>query len=403
MTHLPATPTCATAVTLVLIAFIVLLLLPLLWPHSLSARFRQINTVRRHWHPRSPDDCPQCSLRSPHQPADLIEIIPWKATRSPRGIKKRLSSEGVSCPNALCTYFGCAVESVHAIVSCGIRGKTDRIRRWKCQACGASVSERKFTPLYHLKTSPTRISLVMALLANGLDPSAASRVFSHDHRTVSRWLSRSGNHAAALHNLYFTHLHCSFLQLDELVTNIRGDAQRTFVWTAIDAATKIIPHVHVGRRTIDDAFAFVHVLRRRLALDHIPIFSSDGLRHYFSALTAHFGSWQLPAPPKRKTIWHVDPRLLFGMLYKIKSGRKLKMLYSHIRYGTRKHWQARTTALGFSGKVQTAFVERANLSLRELIAPWLDVLGPLLIHTSRCRQPSTGGCAATTSRVPTTA
>jgi hypothetical protein len=100
--------------------------------------------------------------------------------------------------------------------------------------------------------------------------------------------------------------------------------------------------------------------------DHVPVFASDGLRHYFSALTAHFGTWQAPESRKRKRTWLVDPRLLFGMLYKVKVGRKLN---SRIRCGTRKQWQDRLTSLGFSGKVQTAYVERANLTLRELIAP----------------------------------
>jgi len=155
---------------------------------------------------------------------------------------------------------------------------------------------------------------VMALLANGLDPSAAARVFRHDHRIISRWLMRGGKHAAVLHDLFFRRLDCSFLQLDELVANIRGDEQHTFVWTAVDAVTKSMPHFHVGRRLITDAFAFVHGLTRRLAPGHVPIFSSDGLRHYFSALTAHFGFWRDPAPGKRKHVWIVDPRLLFGML-----------------------------------------------------------------------------------------
>ena len=69
---------------------------------------------------------------------------------------------------------------------------------------------------------------------------------------------------------------------------------------------------------------------------------------------------------KRARRWLVDTRLLFGMLYKIKLGRKLKELYSHIPCGTHKAWQERALALGFSAKVQTAFVERVNLTLREM-------------------------------------
>jgi IS1 family transposase/transposase-like protein len=366
MTHPSAVSTVAASALAILLVFVVLQLVTFMWPRSLADK---IKWIRRQWHPRTPDDCPQCWLGFPPQPADLVEITPWKATRSPRGARKRLSSEGVSCPNPECVYCGCTVESIHAMVACGVRGKTDAIRRWKCQACSTSVSERKFTPPYHLKTPPSRIFLVMALLANGLDPSAAARVFRHDHRTISRWLTRGGKHASALHDLFFQRLRCSFLQLDELVANIRRDDQRTFVWTAVDAITKIIPHVHVGRRLITDAYAFVHGLTQRLAPGHVPIFSSDGLRHYFSALTAHYGFWCDPAPGKRKRTWRVDPRLLFGMLYKVKVGRKLKELYSRIRCGTRKHWRQRTTAPGFSGQVQTAFVDRANLTLRELIAP----------------------------------
>jgi len=155
MTNLSALNVVATSIFVVLLAFLVLQLGVLLWPHSLAT---QIRRVRRQWHPRTPHDCPHCLAWIPPQPTDLVEIIPWKATRSPRGAKKRLSSEGIACPNPGCTYFGCAVESIHAMVSCGVRGKTDSIRRWQCQACDTSVSERKFTPLYHLKTPPSRIS-----------------------------------------------------------------------------------------------------------------------------------------------------------------------------------------------------------------------------------------------------
>jgi hypothetical protein len=56
-------------------------------------------------------------------------------------------------------------------------------------------------------------------------------------------------------------------------------------------------------------------------------------------------------------------------VYKIKVGRRLRDLYTRVRCGTRRQWQRATRALGFTGKVETAYVERANLTLRELIAP----------------------------------
>ena len=64
------------------------------------------------------------------------------------------------------------------------------------------MTERKYTALYRLK-APVPISLVIALLANGLDPSAA--------------VVREGCHAAMIHDQFFRRLSCAYRQLDKLV------------------------------------------------------------------------------------------------------------------------------------------------------------------------------------------
>jgi len=132
------------------------------------------------------------------QPVDLVEVAPWKATRSRRGSPKRHDSEDIACQNPTCAYHGCRVATVQAIVSDGVRGKTDRIRRWRCQACGTTVTERKHTALYQLKTRPAAICRAMELLANGMDASAVARTERRDERTIRRWLSRGGSQAARL-------------------------------------------------------------------------------------------------------------------------------------------------------------------------------------------------------------
>ncbi len=47
----------------------------------------------------------------------------------------------------------------------------------------------------------------------------------------------------------------------------------------------------------------------------------------------------------------------------------MKFLYSIIRLGSRRFLRQFLLGLGLSGLVQTSYVERANLTLRELIAP----------------------------------
>lgn len=59
----------------------------------------------------------------------------------------------------------------------------------------------------------------------------------------------------------------------------------------------------------------------------------------------------------------------YAQLRKLRRGRKVKFLYSIIRSGKRELIRDVLLQLGFSGIIQTAYVERNNLTLRHLIAP----------------------------------
>jgi hypothetical protein len=47
---------------------------------------------------------------------------------------------------------------------------------------------------------------VLSALAEGLDPSAAERVFGFRQATIITWLSRAGQHAQSFHEHVFYHL-----------------------------------------------------------------------------------------------------------------------------------------------------------------------------------------------------
>ena len=160
----------------------------------------------------------------------------------------------------------------------------------------------------------------------------------------------------------------STLRHDELVTKVKQDAERIWVWTAVAAQSKLILAIHIGRRSSADAHHLLHQVWQRLAPDSLPIFTSDGLNLYFYGITAHFGFWDKP-PRARKHHWFPDARLQYAQLRKRRRGWRVSFLYSIIRLGSRQLIRSGLKALSLTGKVQTAFVERANLTLRELIAP----------------------------------
>jgi hypothetical protein len=125
--------------------------------------------------------------------------------------------------------------------------------------------------------------MVLSALAEGLDPSAASRVFGHRQATITTWLSRAGEHAHILHERFFFHLHLPHLQLDELRTRLRCSTQVLWVWLVIDPRTKLLPVLHLGPRTQKAAHSVIHSLRHLLAPGCLPLFTSDGLHLYLYA------------------------------------------------------------------------------------------------------------------------
>ena len=53
-------------------------------------------------------------------------------------------------------------------------------------------------PLYRLKTPFQKVAMVLSALAEGLDASAAERIFGYRQATVTTWLSQAGEHVQTL-------------------------------------------------------------------------------------------------------------------------------------------------------------------------------------------------------------
>ncbi|HWT81854.1 MAG TPA: hypothetical protein VN648_23940, partial [Candidatus Methylomirabilis sp.] len=289
--------------------------------------------------------------------------------KSRRGAPKRINTEGFACPNPQCRYFGNTDAQIHALVGDGKHGQAEQIQTLRCQACRTTFTSRRNTPLYRLKTPSQQVAVVLSALAEGLDPSAASRIFSFRQATITTWLTRAGSHAQALHECSFRHLWLPHLQLDELRTRLRSSQQVQWLWLAIDPLTKMIPVLQLGPRTQHMAHRLIHTLRQSLAPGCIPLFTSDGLNLYFYALTAHFGRWLQVGHRGRKALrWQVAAGLIYGQVKKSYRRRKLVRVSQVMRLGTADDLKAALQGLGLSGRLNTAFIERAPLTVRHGIA-----------------------------------
>jgi transposase-like protein/IS1 family transposase len=365
----------AFQVFLFLLVFFLILGLARLWhlylPHFQPSHTKERairTTVQRLLKPRTPLDCPacrlSCTLSSGVRPVPA-PVRPWREIKSRRGAPKRVNTEGFACPNQQCPYSGIRDAHIHALVGDGKHGHAERIQTFRCQACHTTFTARRDTPLYRLKTPSHQIGLVLSALAEGLDSSATERVFGYRQATITTWLSRAGEHAETLHERFFRDLQIPHLQLDELRTRLRSATQVLWLWLAIDPCTKLIPVLNLGPRTQKTAHLLIHTLRQLLALGCLPLFTSDGLNLYFYALTAHFGQWLEVACRGRKVQqWQVTAGLIYGQVKNSYHRRKLVRVTLVMRLGTDAALKAALQGLGLSGRLNTAFIERVNLTGR---------------------------------------
>ena len=181
-------------------------------------------------------------------------------------------------------------------------------------------------------------------------------------------------------------LHLTQIQLDELyaVMSAVRDGDRSaataierlsrsphWVWTAIDPESKLLLCVQVGERTLAMTQVMLHHITQLLASDCVPLFLSDGYAHYLTAIVTHCGHWVQPprrqaTGPAPKPRWMPRPALLYAQVVKTTRRRRLVEVKHRIVFGTKAAVEQVLAACGW--QINTSFVERLNLSLRQRVA-----------------------------------
>ena len=139
----------------------------------------------------------------------------------------------------------------------------------------------------------------------------------------------------------------------------------------MDPESTLLLALDVGERTLAMAQRFVHHVTQVLAPDCAPLLLTDGFREYLTALLTHFGSWVHPqrrqaTGPLPKPRWMPLPQLLYAQVVKTVRRRRLVRVRPRVVFGTLEAVEQVRAACGW--QIQTAFVERLNLDLRQRVA-----------------------------------
>jgi len=285
--------------------------------------------------------------------------------------------ETLYCPNRSCRLYGIPWPQSALVKNGTSYGQKQAL----CRACGRSVYLRDGTAYFELDADPAIFETARRALAEGNGVRGTAWIVQIDKDTASAWLSRAAQHCRRV-LLYLWHdLHVTECQLDELWSFVHtkeehlpgaklwcatyGDA---WVWIAFAPVWRLVLAFVVGKRTQASA----NLLLERVAHvtnEHIPLFTSDQLAEYRTALLHVYGEWYQRARngdrgrfPHRRRI--APPELLYAQVVKHRERGQVIAVTTKVVFGDEAVIAPRLAASPASAVINTSFVERENLMLR---------------------------------------
>jgi IS1 family transposase len=302
---------------------------------------------------------------------------------STRGRRRQVDTSTHFCPNPDCRYQGWIG---WGNLRANGHPNGGPWRQLLCVVCRRYFLETLGTIFHGKRGTEDRIVRVIACLAEGLGIRGTARVFEIDPNTVLSWLVEAADQLRAFSQYFLHDLHLRQIQLDELYAVLsavkageisadeaieRLSRSPHWVWTAMDPESKLLLTFDVGERTLAMAQCVVHQVAQALAPDCAPLFVTDGFREYLTALLTHYGQWVQPSRrqakgPLPKPRWMPRPQLLYAQVVKTLRRRRLIEVKHRVVFGTQAAVEQVLAAC--SWQINTSFVERLNLSLRQRVA-----------------------------------
>jgi IS1 family transposase len=318
-----------------------------------------------------------------------------------RGRRREVDTSRHCCPNPDCAYRGWAG---WGNLRANGHPNGGPWRQLLCVVCRRYFLETLGTLFHGKRVSVELIVRVIACLAEGLGIRGTARVFEVDPNTVLQWLVEAAEQLQAFSRHVLHDVRVRQVPLDELFALLNavkaGEVSQTealerlersprWVWVALDSESKLVLAIDVGERTLALAQRVVHQVVQVLAPGCAPLFLTDGFRAYMTALLTHSGHWM--QPPRRqdkgsapKPRWMPLPGLLSAQVIKTVRRRRLVRVSHRVVFGTLAAVEQVLAACGW--QINTAFIERINLSMRQHVAAIGRRVTTLCKHEDGLRQ-----------------
>lgn len=244
-------------------------------------------------------------------------------------------------------------------------------QRWKCRSCGKRLVEAQQKPLGTMRVPVEKAKMVLRLLVEGSSIRSAERITGVHRDTICKLIVHFGDACRDFLDERMQGLRLTHLEFDEQWTYVARKQSRLttiereekaevgdiYLWTCVDAKTKLMPSFRVGKRSADNARRFMMDVAGRLVFpsahtSDAHAFATGGYKPIVQVSTDGF-----PAYPEAVDM-AFGPYVRYGVI--IKEYRNANVIYTPSEMvGTK-----RKGIRGIEGRerftICTSHVERLN-------------------------------------------
>lgn len=185
----------------------------------------------------------------------------------------------------------------------------------------------------------------------GVSISAIARITGRSRSTITRWLERAAAAAKRFNDHHLRKFEIKELQADELWTFVGSKTQATWLFTVIEVWSRLWPSSIVGRRSYRNTEAVFNDVIFRGCLVGMILITTDGFEFYEKVIRKLLGV-----------------ACVYGQVIKMRRNNRVIRVERHLRLGNKGQLADALLESEDSDTMNTSFVERLNLTLRQALA-----------------------------------
>ena len=210
------------------------------------------------------------------------------------------------------------------------------------------VSTNTGTAYSGLRCARREFDQVASLRVEGVSISATARVTGHSRNTIARWLKRASTAAKRFNRRMLRNFDIRELQADELCTFIGSKSRPTWLFATIEVWSRLWAGSVLGSRSSRNATAVLNDVIVRGRVVGFPLIATDGFEYYFGVIVCLLGL-----------------ACVYGQVLKTRQNDRVVRVERRVKIGSASRLRDALVASDDSATLNTSFVERLNLTIRQ--------------------------------------